>query len=70
MKLKRCAESPLNSEFSLCGDAFDIRAVDGSAEECDIAKPGESITCPECCRIIREVKALRNPLRPRKGHHD
>lgn len=63
---RRCAISPIQPEFSLCGDAYDGFASGDLDEPYDIAEAGESITCPQCCLIIREVKALRNPLRPRK----
>lgn len=64
--IRRCAVNPIQAEFSLCGDAFDIQAVDDHADDYVIAEPGQSITCPNCCLAIREIKALRNPLRPRK----
>lgn len=64
MSPRRCAESPLNGEYSLCGDAFDA-FIDDPESEFVVAAPAQSITCPKCCQIIRTVKAMRNPLRPR-----
>jgi len=65
--LRRCAESPVQPEFSLCGDASDGFASGDLDEDYAIARDGESITCPKCCNAVLEIKALRNPLRPRKG---
>ena len=66
MANRRCAESPINAEFSLCGIAFDAYHEDADAAY-DVASPTDSITCPRCCQIISTVKAMRNRLRPRKG---
>lgn len=63
---RRCAESPVQPEFSLCGDAFDAFDSGDASEPYEFAKPGESITCAICCNAVREIKAIRNPLRPRK----
>jgi hypothetical protein len=63
--MRRCAMNPLQAEFSLCGDAFDGFASGDLDEDYKLADPGESINCPSCCQIIREVKAIRNRLRPR-----
>lgn len=58
-------------EFSLCGDAFDGFDSGDLPGPFAFAKEGQSITCPKCCAAIREIKATRNPLRPRKpGLHD
>ena len=64
--IRRCAQHPIQAEFSLCGDAFDAFDSGDAEEPHEIAKPGQSITCPVCCRAVQEVKAMRNPLRPRK----
>jgi len=56
----------MQAEFSLCGDAFDAFDSGDAEEPYVIAGPGQSITCPDCCRAVREVKAICNPLRPRK----
>lgn len=64
--IRRCAPNPMQGEYSLCGDAIDIQAIEEDAENYVIAKAGESINCPKCCAAVREIKALRNPLRPRK----
>jgi len=63
-KPRRCAESPLNAEFSLCGDAFDAHHDDDEAYF-DFVQPGESITCAKCCIVIRAARAITNQLRPR-----
>jgi hypothetical protein len=66
MTLRRCAASPVQPEFSLCGEAEDGFESGDLEEEFAIALPHESITCPRCCAAIREVKALRNRLAPRQ----
>lgn len=67
MARRRCAVSPLFAEISLCGDAFDGFDSGDLPEPFDFAEEGQSITCPRCCDAIREIKAIRNPLRPRKA---
>lgn len=66
MANRRCAMSPLFSEFSLCGDACDGFDSGDLPEPFDFVEDGQSITCLRCCLIIREVKAMRNTLRPLK----
>lgn len=70
MAKRRCVGNPLNGEFSLCGDAFDIAEDLEGEEDYEIAGPGQSITCPRCVLAIREIKAIRNPLRPRSELND
>lgn len=53
-QVKRCAEDPLQGEFSLCGVAFD--ALDDDIEPYEIVKPGQTVTCEDCKRCIREIK--------------
>ncbi len=64
-KVRRCAASPVQPEFSLCGEAFDAFDEKLTSEPYEIAEPDQSITCPMCCEAIREIKSIRNPLRPR-----
>lgn len=66
MANRRCATSPLFAEYSLCGAAFDAFDSGDADEPFDFADDSQSITCPDCCRAIKEIKALRNPLRPRQ----
>lgn len=53
--------SPLNAEFTLCGDAFDICDERDNAEEgleweyC----PPAPITCGKCARVIIECRRVR-----------
>lgn len=63
--MRRCATNPMNAEYSLCGDASDGHDSGDLDEPFEFAGPDQSITCPNCCRAIREVKAIRNRLRPR-----
>lgn len=55
--MKRCAESSVNAEYTLCGVAYD--APDDpmcKAEPFKFAAPGESVTCEECKNAIRTVR--------------
>lgn len=71
MAIRRCAMSPLNAEFSLCGDAYDGFDSGDLPEPFVFAEEDQSINCPNCCEAIRAIKTIRNPLRPRKpGLHD
>lgn len=63
--MRRCAQNPLQAEFSLCGNAFDAFDSGDADEPHEIANAGQVINCEDCCRAIREVKAMRNTLRPR-----
>lgn len=71
--VRRCAQNPMQAEFSLCGDAFDAFASGDAEEPHEIAGPGQTINCEDCCRAVREIKSMRNPLKPRsewlKGRH-
>lgn len=63
--IRRCAESPNQPEFSLCGDAFDAFSSGDSDEPFEFAGEGQTVNCEMCVSAIREIKKLRNPLRPR-----
>lgn len=62
---RRCATSPSNAEYSLCGDSWDAFDSGDAEEPFEFAEDGQTINCEECCKVIREIKKLRNPLRPR-----
>lgn len=64
--MKRCAENPAQGEYTLCGVAWDAPDSEDDVEPFVMAKDDESITCLLCCRVIRIVKAMKNPLKPRK----
>ena len=65
--MKRCAQNPMLEEYSLCGNAFDAFASGDAPEPHEIAGPGQIINCPECCAAVREIKRMRNPLKPRSA---
>lgn len=56
---KVCMPQPGNAEFSLCGDAFDIAAVDDTAEPFRIGNPGELVNCEKCREMIAEIKRVK-----------
>lgn len=56
--MRICAENPIQAEYSLCGDAFDIVAVDPNAEDYMVARPGNHVTCEDCMTIIMEIHTL------------
>jgi len=53
------AGNPLNSEFTLCGDAFDIEAVDKNTNAPVFATKGQVINCSECRKVIDYCANLR-----------
>lgn len=68
--MRRCAMSPVQPEFSLCGDAFDGYDSGDLSEPFEFVGPGQSINCPRCCMAVREIKAIRNRLSPRAESAD
>lgn len=65
MSMRVCAENAINAEFTLCGDAFDAFASGDADEEHECAEPGGVITCPNCCKIIKDLRESRYKLKPR-----
>lgn len=70
MKKRQCAMNPILAEFSLCGDAFDAYDSGDAEEQYEIVAFGGTVTCPQCCIVIAEVKAMKYKLRPRKNNED
>ena len=66
MSLRVCAQSAVNGEFTLCGDAFDAFASGYAEEEHDCAGPGQVVTCPQCCKVIQDIRDMRYRLKPRE----
>lgn len=62
---RQCAQNPMLQEFSLCGDAFDAFASGDADEEHEIAPGGGVVTCPDCCRSVKEIIASKYKLKPR-----
>lgn len=58
-------ESPLNGEYTLCGDAFDLSVNDDSEYkegQVTFRQEGQKVTCPKCILVIklcRKVKISR-----------
>lgn len=54
--VKRCATSPLMSEFSLCGNAFDGPSTEEDMEPFTFAEEvGESVNCEACLLILKSL---------------
>lgn len=58
----KCAGSPSNGEFTLCGDAFDLIAF-GESDANNHAVSGEVIDCPQCRIIIDYCKSIKKGYR-------
>lgn len=50
--------SPIQAEYTLCGDAFDICAVDAERDEWSTTTK-RTVTCPQCAAVIRECRGVR-----------
>lgn len=70
MKLRVCAQSAINGEFTLCGDSFDIDLTEDDVEGHDVAGKGGTITCEKCCLQIQDMRDMRYRLKPRSYSHD
>lgn len=55
----RHTANPVQAEFTLCGDAFDLGAH-GEHPDPVFAAPGQVINCPQCRAIIVWCKAIKN----------
>jgi len=51
--------TPLNSEFTLCGDAFDLGAIEGCEDYTHRPTKRRSVTCPNCARVVLLCKRVR-----------
>ena len=50
---------PINYEFTLCGDSFDIRSTE-DAPELELKKTNKRIvTCPNCIIIIKYLRNIK-----------
>lgn len=67
MAIRVCAQNAVNSEFTLCGDAFDAFVSGYAAEEHNCAGRGQVVTCPKCCQIIQNLRDMRHRLKPNKA---
>ncbi|UUV44556.1 hypothetical protein RCMOTHERGOOSE_46 [Rhodobacter phage RcMotherGoose] len=62
--MKICAQNPIQPEFTLCGDAFDIadtEAPDDDIEPFTFAVPGQKVTCEQCLRAIAFIHEIYTP---------
>jgi len=53
---KKHATSPLESEFTLCGVASDVNAVEPSEETPVFADAGIVVTCLQCRTVIEACR--------------
>ncbi len=49
---------PGNAEYTLCGDAFDLDAVEEGVGACHPVKRGP-VTCPKCAEVIIGCRGVR-----------
>lgn len=53
----KCATMPgLGNEFTVCGDAFDAHESGDSERPIVFAKRFETVTCPNCLAILKELR--------------
>lgn len=64
--MRRCAENPINAEFTICGDAFDALETGDADEAHECAGPRQVVNCPSCFAIIQDLRDMKYKLRPRK----
>lgn len=58
MEKELCTYDPLNTEYTLCGRAFDDEeTIEGPPV---FAKPGEKITCIGCRSVIKYCKSFKH----------
>lgn len=61
-----CMRSPLQPEYTLCGDAFDITAIDKSVRVY-FADAGEIVTCERCRMVITACAAVKRWRLPQQS---
>lgn len=55
--------NPMGSEHTMCGDAFDIDAVDEKdAEHAWVSRYRGPVTCPNCAMVIEACRNVRIKL--------
>ena len=65
MDVRVCAGSAAQPDFTLCGDACDAFDSGDADEEHVEAEKGQAVTCPKCCAVIENIRAMRYRLKPR-----
>lgn len=50
-------------EYTLCGDAFDIEAVESDSAGNPVPTRKRTVTCKRCARIILECRGVRVSLK-------
>jgi len=61
----RHATNPAQSEYTMCGMAFDAHGSGDCDEPIVFAREGEPVTCQECRRVVlavRKIKLGRMPV--------
>lgn len=64
--MRKCAQSPIQAEFTLCGDAFDAYDSGDAEEQHQIVGAGQVVDCPQCCKVIQDIREMKYRLKPRK----
>lgn len=61
-----CGSMPDCAEYTICGNAWDAHLSGDVPEPVEIASPGQTITCPQCRKIIDAIKAIKRYKEPSK----
>ncbi len=60
--MRICARMPLNYEFSLCGDSFDIAGdIEGSEDFRMADDIKQNVNCENCKAILKEIYETYTP---------
>ena len=52
--------SPIHSEYSLCGDAWDLNVLDDMGDDMQMRPTRKrTVTCADCIRIIQACRGVR-----------
>lgn len=55
----RHATNPAQSEYTMCGLAFDAHGSGDHNEPIVFAGEGEPVTCQECRRVVLEIRKIK-----------
>lgn len=63
--------SPLNGEFTLCGDALEGSASDDAEIEAAAATKSRTVTCPKCATVVLHCRGVAVGVVVKRGQvHD
>lgn len=62
--MNKHADSAINSEFTMCGVAYDAFDTGDAEEPIVFAKDGETVTCTDCRRVINHAKKFKSYRQP------